>query len=423
MGYCDPIPAAAWEWQAVGSMAISQSDSHRRAANSVNSSPRKRYSAALAASHFVNTGHRPDASSQKQTCPLTPQLILQKCGEKRMNDESDLWLLRRLTHLHLNDCSLDCIQAVSECTQLQVLYLYSNSIHQPLGLDKLNQLSVLHLQDNLISDMRPIAYLPQLRKLHLERNRIDTVRGLEGCAKLEELHLSDQQLKGGEGLRFDQATTSSICRTLHTLIANGSGVQCVQPLGCLNRLTQLDVSDGQLTSLPAFKTMLQGCSSLRILNCLKNPLTKNRRFRLTVAGYAHRICELNGQDISDNEKQAAMARIQMQGSRTAATAPDCVQQLCGNPRHQSVVKQGRRRKSVQPGGQHLASEVAMPGCSINNSSSPLDSSARFGHTMQPEPVNRAEDAKSLLNNVDLQSLSLDELKRLMAQVKSDRPDY
>merc|ERR1740130_2098588 len=342
------MAGSPWEWQAQGAMSLKPEESAapslvRRKRNGASSPLRKRV--------FVETGHRTTAPI-RQSGPLTTEIILSKCSEKRKSNESDQGLLRRLTTLSLQSADLDCIEALSSCPGLQTLYLYSNGISQVAGLQQLQSLSVLHLEDNALVDMSPIKQLPLLRQLHLDRNRISEVSGLTGCRYLEELHLADMKLQPGEALQFDPAAIAAVGGSLRKLNVAGNNIEYIQALGGLARLTELDISGGNLASVAALKEMLSGMHQLTQLKCKDNSVCKNRRVRQTVLLEAPRISELNGQDITDNEKKATVACLQMHGDRHTAEAVP--------PRRQAP----RRPRPTAGGAAMQGCGVAMQGCGV-----------------------------------------------------------
>ena len=372
-----------------GSMSLKVEESAapslvRRKRNGASSPLRKRV--------FVETGHR-TAAPKRQSGPLTAGIILSKCTEKRKSTESDQGVLRRLTTLSLQAADLDCMEAVSNCPGLQTLYLYSNDISQVAGLQQLQSLSILHLEDNALVDMSPIKQLPSLRQLHLERNRISEISGLTGCRYLEELHLADMKLQPGLSLQFDPAAIAAVGGSLRKLNVAGNNIEYIQALGGLQRLTDLDISGGNLASVAALKEMLSGMVHLSLLECKDNSVCRNRRFRQTVIAQAPRISELNGQEITDNEKKATVARLQMHGDRHTA---------------ESVPPRRAAARRPRPAGGAGGCGVAMQGCGVGSKS--MDRAEGVS-----QPVGLASNVVS--GELDLSSMSLEELQGLMSQIK------
>ena len=104
-------------------------------------------------------------------------------------------LVRRLTHLRLQDCNITEISNLDACRKLQVLYLNSNRITCLKGLQvpTLKSLIQLDLHDNEITVMEGLGALTGLRRLSLARNKIAFVSGLEACSQLASLDISGQQ--------------------------------------------------------------------------------------------------------------------------------------------------------------------------------------------------------------------------------------
>ncbi|XP_073439987.1 protein phosphatase 1 regulatory subunit 42 isoform X2 [Dendrobates tinctorius] len=142
---------------------------------------------------------------------LTVDLIARTNNHLRnRKDETITQYLKRVTHLNFSNKHIDCLDDLSGCRNLTVLYLYDNNIREIRSLGFLTNLTHLYLQNNCISCIESLGGLKRLEKLYLGGNYLTVIEGLEGLEELRELHIESQKIPPGEKLLFDP-------RTLHSL--------------------------------------------------------------------------------------------------------------------------------------------------------------------------------------------------------------
>eukprot|EP00946_MAST-07B_sp_MAST-7B-sp1_P002698 g2698.t1 len=288
-------------------------------------------------------------------------------------------LVRRLTHLRLQDCNITEIAELEACRKLQVLYLNSNRIRTLQGLQhaSLKSLLQLDLHDNDISVMEGLGSLTGLRRLSLARNSISYVAGLEGLT-LQSLDISGQRTS--TEVDFCPMTIGALARSLEQLNCAGNRLTHVEHLACLDRLEVLDISNNAIAEIEAFGTGLLALVNpstgqqrqLRKLTCSGNPCMDpsagaprpHEKIILMGAG----IRNLNGKDV-DARQRDFMVRLEKrklmpkkknpQGSGGAAAAGGSVlmpvQQVRsqrplafeeGNQANISAYAQARGRKRI-----------------------------------------------------------------------------
>ncbi|KAG1671181.1 hypothetical protein FOA52_010117 [Chlamydomonas sp. UWO 241] len=195
-----------------------------------------------------------------------------KVGAKPSDHDA---LLRKQTHLHLNDARLDSMGAagLQGMRSLEVLYLYDNHIRQIAGLERLDALTHLYLQNNEIGCMDGLSGLSNLAKLYLQGNYINRVTGIHNLPSLEELHLTGQKLPPGNGLTFDLHAMLSVSPTLRVLCASACGVDTGAAAGLppLPQLRKLELADNAMEVVDCLEVVLRGAPQLRSLDVHGNP--------------------------------------------------------------------------------------------------------------------------------------------------------
>lgn len=227
-------------------------------------------------------------------------------------------LVRRLTHLRLQDMGLTEIEHLAATRALQVLYLNSNRLTTLRGLQHtcLKSLLQLDLHDNDIAVMEGLGALTGLRRLSLARNRIAFVAGLEGCHQLRSLDISGQRTEAE--VDFCPMSIGTLARSLVTLNCSGNRLTHVEHLACLDRLEVLDVSRNAVADIEAFGTGLLALVNpatgqqrqLRELQCEGNPCmepapsAQRPHEKLIVMGAGLRV--LNGKEIDARQRDFMM---------------------------------------------------------------------------------------------------------------------
>ena len=157
---------------------------------------------------------------------LTPEFLLEVVTKKHTgNVRGDV--LKKTTHINLEERGIEKIEALEGCEHLRVLYLFDNSIQRIENLGFGTTLTHLYLQNNLITAIEGLDTCTSLSKLYLVRrdalfaasrgppppplasragpgpplstllraqdgNQIGCVEGLHNLPRLEELSISRQ---------------------------------------------------------------------------------------------------------------------------------------------------------------------------------------------------------------------------------------
>jgi len=175
------------------------------------------------------------------------------------------------------------------------------------GLHKLAQLS---LYDNRIDMMEGLRDLVNLKKLYLEKNMISKLQGLENCRKLEELYLGNQDLPIGCHFEFDEYSLAAISGSLRNLDIPNSRVLQIKALYYLEGLEQLNLKDNSVGNFEQeVCPILQTINGLRILNLKNNPVTSITKYRDQVVLLSRSVLELDGKDVSDQERKYLVSLI------------------------------------------------------------------------------------------------------------------
>ena len=124
--------------------------------------------------------------------PLTQLQTLDLSDNKQIKDYSFLQLLTQLQILYLRSNSISDISFLQPLTQLQILYLSDNKqIKDYSFLQPLTQLQTLDLRSNSISDISFLQPLTQLQTLYLSDNKqIKNYSFLQPLTQLQTLDLS-----------------------------------------------------------------------------------------------------------------------------------------------------------------------------------------------------------------------------------------
>ncbi|XP_053530297.1 centriolin isoform X2 [Ictalurus punctatus] len=148
------------------------------------------------------------------------------------------------------------------------------------NLDKCDHLQVLNLSNNIIEKMEKLERLHQLRELHLSNNRIRKIEGLEQMANLQILNL-----------------------------ANNSIEQVPLWVGKkLRSLQKLNLQKNKIFSLHEL-AKLKLLKSLTELMLAENPVSDLPHYRLFVVFHLRSLDVLDGQPISEQEREKADQRF------------------------------------------------------------------------------------------------------------------
>eukprot|EP01052_Picozoa_sp_SAG31_P018883 SAG31_NODE_1355_length_8661_cov_3.130343_5_plen_150_part_00 len=122
---------------------------------------------------------------------LTPEFLFEVVAKKTVGNVRD-GLLKKTTHVNLEEKGIEKIESLEVCEHIRVLYLFDNAIQKIENLSFATTLTHLYLQNNLISSIEGLDSCQNLSKLYLDGNQIGCVEGLHSLARLEELSLNRQ---------------------------------------------------------------------------------------------------------------------------------------------------------------------------------------------------------------------------------------
>lgn len=213
-------------------------------------------------------------------------LALYGGGADGLSDLSPLSDLTGLKTLVLFNHRITDLRPLEPLENLETLRLECNRIRDISPLAKLRNLRSLQITDNQISDLRPLAQLTRLETLWLSNNRINDITALRGLDALRDLHLSgnrvtdlrifselavstlrlaDNGISDISALRdMNQETTGFIALDL-----SNNAIRDITPLGGLERLSSLDLSDNRVANVAALRN-----PALRWLDLEGNRITR-----------------------------------------------------------------------------------------------------------------------------------------------------
>lgn len=127
---------------------------------------------------------------------LTEALVIRKMKKKScQRTDTDKDVLRKLTHLHLQDNFIDtivstkhyCFLLHSKCCCILTIYLQMLSFFFQGDISHCKNLTVLYLQNNCLTEIDNLEHACQLTHLYLQRNKISKIKNLNGLRKLKKL--------------------------------------------------------------------------------------------------------------------------------------------------------------------------------------------------------------------------------------------
>jgi protein phosphatase 1 regulatory subunit 42 len=148
-------------------------------------------------------------------CKITPPWLLDVVTKKQVGNVRDD-VLKKLTHLNLEERNIQKIENLEVCEHLRVLYLFDNWIPRIENLNFAKDLTHLYLQNNRIAKIESMDSLLRLEKLYLDGNEIICIEGLAGLPRLQELSLSRQrpQITTAQFMDGAKGTTYHLPRSL-----------------------------------------------------------------------------------------------------------------------------------------------------------------------------------------------------------------
>lgn len=175
------------------------------------------------------------------------------------------------------------------------------------NLEKCERLEVLNLGHNLIERIEKLERQTRLRELNLAHNRIRKIEGLEHMQSLQKLNLSANEI---EHIPAWMGKKMKALRTLNLKQNVLSSLQDVSRLKPLKDLTSLLLADNPVTNLPHYR--LYVIFHLRSLNSLDGQAISNQerqeahdRFNLEEVEKLERDLEKKVQETEDLQSQQA----------------------------------------------------------------------------------------------------------------------
>ncbi|CAL6009307.1 leucine-rich_repeat protein [Hexamita inflata] len=162
----------------------------------------------------------------------------------RYLDTTPLQYLTKLTILNLNSCAKLQLDSLSKLTNLDQLYLSSNSLQDIRALQQI-KLKQLYLSSTKIDDMNALQYLTDLTILDLNKCKLSSINALKTLVNLKELNLSRElghyELEQIKSPFFD-ITPLQYLTQLEKLEIKQCGLQSVEALIPLQKLKVLDLN-------------------------------------------------------------------------------------------------------------------------------------------------------------------------------------
>ena len=129
-----------------------------------------------------------------------PDSAVRQAVREKLGIPADVPLTRAYLQQHLT--SLDArykgivdLTGLEHATDLQVLVLIGNKIHDISPLSGLTELVFIDLGGNQISDLRPLAALTRLETLQIWKNQIEDISPLAGLVNLKKLLIENNDIR------------------------------------------------------------------------------------------------------------------------------------------------------------------------------------------------------------------------------------
>ncbi|XP_077126722.1 protein phosphatase 1 regulatory subunit 42 isoform X1 [Ranitomeya variabilis] len=235
---------------------------------------------------------------------LTVDLIARTNNHLRnRKDETITQCLKRVTHLNFSNKHIDCLDDLSGCRNLTVLYLYDNNIREIRSLGFLTNLTHLYLQNNCISCIESLGGLKRLEKLYLGGNYLTVIEGLEGLEELRELHIESQKIPPGEKLLFDPRTLHSVSKSLSVLNISNNNIDELKELEVFENITQLVAVNNHLNDIKDLEFVLKKWPRLWRMDLTGNPICQKPKYRDKVIIISKALEILDGREIKEMARQ------------------------------------------------------------------------------------------------------------------------
>lgn len=180
--------------------------------------------------------------------------IVGTAGQKitRMGSNLDEYVSENLTHLVLRSHLIRTMEGISKLKHLELLELYDNMI------DEINDISpgevendglpaknlrVLDISYNVIRDMNPISQCLNLQELYIAQNKIKSICGIGQLTQLRKVDL------GANRIRVMEEKELSGLINLEELWLGKNKIEHIGGISKLTKLRRLDVQSNRLTSI------------------------------------------------------------------------------------------------------------------------------------------------------------------------------
>uniref|UniRef100_A0A1B6D063 Protein phosphatase 1 regulatory subunit 42 n=1 Tax=Clastoptera arizonana TaxID=38151 RepID=A0A1B6D063_9HEMI len=240
--------------------------------------------------------------------------------------------INKVTHLCLNDKSIDAIGDISHFKNLSVLYLYNNNISILNNLDSVINLTHIYLQNNLIEKIESLEHLKRLTKLYLGKNHLSLVEGLNKNTCLQELHIEDQILQPGQQLKFNEFVLKNLASCLKVLNISGNNIESLKELKELRCIVKLEATNNLISDVTDVCETVAFWFNLEEMDLRMNKVTSKKKYRDKVILSTHNLKLLDGKDVNsvtrnflrnlDIFKKEREAILQKQKSKVAPFSSD-----------------------------------------------------------------------------------------------------
>ena len=215
--------------------------------------------------------------SDKSEIVIIPDTNLKKALNSELNQSENSSItknqLKLIRHLSINYSSIENLEGLQYCTNLDYLDLSDNQISDISALSGLTNLQSLNLGWNQISDISSLSGLTNLQLLDLGWNQISDISSLKDLTNLTTLNLGDNKI-------IDISLLNNLSN-LTSLSLYSNTISEIKSLNLLHHLNFLDLSNNQITDISA----LNNLSNLSYLDLRDNQISDinalNSLFNLT----------------------------------------------------------------------------------------------------------------------------------------------
>lgn len=198
-------------------------------------------------------------------------------------DLTILAALPSLRDLNLTDCGLSTIEGLATATDLECLYLGSNTIRNLEVLSAMENLRELDLQHNAVTSLTALGSLTRLEVLNISNNAVTSLAPLSGCVRLSDLSADSNQLTTLDGLgelvllsklsvEHNQLTDVSLLAGATALTELSIASNAITDISALSTLVELKIFDFSSNQIPALPDWPDSCA-LQTIDGSYNALT------------------------------------------------------------------------------------------------------------------------------------------------------